>query len=176
MMNRRTFLSVTLFHFSAAALFFGASLPTQAQGPGGGFFGGQMGEMIGKMRQSRAFADPGISNTANLLTRPDVTNELVLNGRQTEALAELQSGYPAAMMQQMQTTFAKVFQDQGAVNFQSMTAEERQEFGQQMRDKAQEAMFTVQADQDKKSEAGLAPSQLKRLLVSFIAESKPSQG
>ncbi len=189
-LNRQLLLNVA---GAAAVLFLSASLPSLAQRPGGGqgraggangangangpgaAFGGmmntpmgaQMGEMLNKMRQTRAFVDPGVSNTSNLLTRSDVRNELVLNGRQTEAIAALSSGYPAAMMQGIMTTvissMQKMQQDGVNMDFRTMTPDDRQQMFTQMRDKATESMFAVQADQDKKAEASLTPAQLKRL-------------
>ena len=163
MMNRRTFLNAAV---AAAALL---RLPCRSRhgagiwgGPGGPM-GAQMGEMMTKMRQSRAFADPGVSNTSNLLTRSDVRNELMLNGRQTEALTDLQNGFPAAMRQQMRDAFQKMRDELGGANPQNMSPEERQQFGEQMRTTRQEAQFAVMADQDKKAEALLTPAQLKRL-------------
>lgn len=186
-LNRQLLLNVA---GAAAVLFLSASLSSLAQRPGGGqgrargangangpgaAFGGmmntpmgaQMGEMLNKMRQTRAFVDPGVSNTSNLLTRSDVRNELVLNGRQTEAIAALSSGYPAAMMQGVMTTvissMQKMQQDGVNMDFRTMTPDDRQQMFTQMRDKATESMFAVQADQDKKAEASLTPAQLKRL-------------
>jgi hypothetical protein len=163
MMNRRTFFNTASV---AAALFTAAIVPGLAQGFGGGPggpMGAQMGEMMTKMRQSRAFADPGVSSTSNLLTRSDVRNELMLNGRQSEALADLQSGFPAAIGQQMRDAFQKMRDELGGASPQNMSPEERQQFGEQMRTTMQEAQFAVQADQDKKAEALLTPAQLKRL-------------
>ena len=163
MMNRRTFLNAASV---AAVLLTAQVVPCMAQGFGGGPggpMGAQMGEMMTKMRQSRAFADPGVSSASSLLTRADVRNELMLNGRQTEALADLQNGFPAAMGQQMRDAFQKMRDEMGAANPQDMSPEERQQFGAQMQTTMQEAQFAVLADQDKKAEALLNPAQIKRL-------------
>ena len=159
MMNRRTFLNAA---GAAAVLLAFHVVPGAAQGFGGPM-GAQMGEMITKMRQSRAFADPGVSGMSNLLTRSDVRNELMLNGRQTEALADLQNGFPAAMGQQMRDAFQKMRDELGGASPQNMSPEERQQFGAQMQTTMQEAQFAVLADQDKKAESLLTTAQMKRL-------------
>ena len=148
---------------AAAVLFLAAGLPLRAQNIPQINLGGPMGEMIGKMRQSRSFADPGISNTSNLLTRADVRNELVLNGRQTEALTDLQNGYPAAMAQQMMNMMQQMRSDTGGANPADMTPEDRQQYVQQMRSKVQDTVAVAQGEQDKKAEGVLTPSQTKRL-------------
>ena len=129
--------------------------------------GAQMGEMLNKMRQSHAFVDPGIGQTSSLLTRSDVRNELVLNGRQTETIVGLQNGYPAAMMTGIMTTvmssIQKMQQEGGNLDVRSMSPDERQQMFTQMRDTVTDSLTAVQADQNKKSEAILTPAQTKRL-------------
>lgn len=146
----------------AAALLLCAHLPLRAQGIQQFSLGGPMGDMVGKMRQSRSFSDPGVSGTSNLLTRSDVRNELVLNGRQTEALTDLQNGYPAAMAQPMMSLFQKMMSEGGG-NPRDMSPDDQKAFAEQMRAKVQETQFTVQGEQDKKAEAVLTPAQAKRL-------------
>ena len=179
---------------AAAVLFLSASSLSVAQGAGGqgranggnapgqltpgqvpnitGAFmnspmGAQIGDMLNKTRQNHGFVDPGVSNTSNLLTRSDVRNELLLNGRQTETIANLQNGYPAAMMSGLMTTIMgamqKMQQDGGTLDPRSMSPDERQQMITEMRDKMTESVTALQADQDKKSEAALTPAQTKRL-------------
>ncbi len=123
--------------------------------------GAQMGEMLNKMRQTHAFVDPGVGQTANLLTRSDVRNELILNGRQTETIVGLQNGYPAAMMTGIMTTvmssIQKMQQEGGNLDPRSMSPDERQQMFTQMRDTVTDSLTAVQADQNKKSEAVLIP-------------------
>ncbi len=146
----------------AATLLLCAHLPLRAQGVQQFTLSGPMGDMVGKMRQSRSFSDPGVSGTSNLLTRSDVRNELALNGRQTEALTDLQNGYPAAMAQPIMSLFQKMMSEGGG-NPRDMSPEDQKAFGEQMRVKVQETQFAVQGEQDKKAEAVLTPAQAKRL-------------
>ena len=146
----------------------------QAQAPGAGqaalgnFFnspmGAQINDMVQKSRQLPGFADPGISNASNLLTRTDVRNHLFLNGRQTEALGEQQTNYLPSLATQMVSVFQNMFQ---GANLQEMSPEDRQSYladvGTKVADKVQDTLTSFQGDQDKKAEALLKPDQVKRL-------------
>jgi len=166
MMNRRSFLRT-----GVAALIVGTlaliSPSAHAQGIGGFLnspMGAQINDMVQKGRQLPGLADPGICNAANLLTRTDVRNHLFLNGRQTEALGEMQGNYLPAMATQIMTVVQTMFQ---GANLTEMSPEDQKAYfadmGTKMADKMQETITTFQADQDKKAEAVLKPDQIKRL-------------
>ncbi len=171
-MNRRAFLSTTLTTATiSASLLLGLSAPFAAraqnaqQGQQGRAQRGQMrggGQWGNPAARMSSMADPTIPNLTALLKRNDVRRELLIDGRQRDSLDELETSSQAEMGGKMRAAF----QDTQKAT-QGMSQQERRDYMQQNRDQMrtqfQDVMTAVQGDLDKKTEAILRPSQVKRL-------------
>jgi hypothetical protein len=154
-MNRRSFLNGTAL---AAICLIGLSAPglSRAQQPPPQGVGGA--PFIFGNGPLNALRDPAHGSLMSLLDRNDVKNEIGIDARQRDALNDLKQKSRAEMMDKIRTDVQNMRD-----KMKDMSPEERRAQIQKMQGDRQDAFSAYQSDLDKRVEAILRPSQVKRL-------------
>jgi len=160
MMNRHNLLSIAALGAVLSLLVVAPRAEAQRGGRNGNN-GNMMGGMMMGGPGGFRMVEPTVSNTSQLIKRPDVQTELVLSGRQREQLVEVQQGMVTDMSKRVRENmpdFRKL---------RNMSPEDRQVEQEKMRQQAQDgvqsAMSGATSEMDKKLMTILSPGQMKRL-------------
>jgi hypothetical protein len=155
-MNRRSFLNGTAI---AAICLIGLSAPgvsrAQQPPPRQGFGGAPFIFGNGPLN---ALRDPAHGSLMSLLDRNDVKNEVGIDARQRDALNDLKQKSRAELMDKIRTDVQNIRD-----KTRNLSPEERRAEMQKMQSDRQDAFSAYQSDLDKRVEALLRPSQVKRL-------------